>query len=69
MPLILFIQLSEALASQLPEYYVNDCLRAVGFDTKRMILSGVSLDGQRLWYAQERGGRRGLLCKVSALES
>jgi len=54
MKLILFLSFDEVIARPYPELYVLEQLRTEGFDFDRMILSGATLDGDRLWYAQER---------------
>lgn len=56
MKLILFLDFDEVISHRFPEAYINERLRDEQFDLDKMILSGATLDGDRLWYAQERFG-------------
>lgn len=53
MTLILFLSFDTVLHHVCPEYYICERLHEEGFDLDRMILSGATLDGDRLWYAQQ----------------
>lgn len=56
MKLICFISLNDIFHHPFPNALVAERLRDEQFDLDRMILEGVTLDGERAWYAQERFG-------------
>ena len=56
MKLILFIPLRDLLNHPCPDACIVARLQAAQFDTDRMVLQGITLDGQRAWFGQERFG-------------
>ena len=56
MKLICFIPLDELLNHPYPDARIVARLEEEQFDLTKMILQGMTLDGQRTWFAQERFG-------------
>ena len=56
MKLIHFIPLRELLDHVYPDALINERLLDAQFDLNKMILSGCTLDGGRVFFAQERFG-------------
>lgn len=56
MKLICFIPFGEMLNHPYPDALINERLQNGQFDLGRMVLSGCTLDGSRVWFAQERFG-------------
>jgi len=56
MKLICFIPFEAVLCHPHPDVLVDERLRDEQFDLSKMILSGCTLDGTRLFFAQERFG-------------
>ena len=56
MKLISFIPLRELLNHPYPDTRIMARLEEEQFDLEKMILQGITLDGQRAWFAQERFG-------------
>ena len=57
MKLICYIPLNDILHHQFPNALVSERLRDEQFDLDRMILEGVTRDGERAWFAQCRFGK------------
>lgn len=57
MKLICFIPLRELLDHPYPDARIIARLQIEQFDLEKMVLQGMTLDGQRAWFAQERFGR------------
>lgn len=56
MKLICFIPFNEVLQHPYPDSLINERLREEQFDLGKMILQGCTLDGERVFFAQERFG-------------
>ena len=57
MKLISFIPLSELLNHPYPDARIIARLEEEQFDLSKMVLQGITLDGQRAWFAQCRFGK------------
>jgi len=55
--LISFIPLRELLNHPYPDARIIARLEEEQFDLEKMVLQGITLDGQRAWFAQCRFGR------------
>jgi len=56
--LICFIPLRELLNHPYPDTRIMAQLEEEQFDLEKMVLQGITLDGQRAWFAQCRFGRK-----------
>lgn len=56
MKLICIIPLNDLLHHPYPDALINERLRDAQFDLDKMILQGVTWDGQKAWFGQERFG-------------